>query len=79
MRSQKGASLLKIILIGVAVIAVIIFIVKMSEPQDGIRSVEEETKSWEKSKENLDKANDNLNKATENYINSKKTLESLEK
>lgn len=69
MKNQKGISLLKLVIIIAIIIGGIIFIVAMSQTQNGIGSTEKETREWEKSKDNLNKANENLQKANDNYYN----------
>lgn len=78
MRNTKGISLIKVIIIVVVIILGIVFIVKMSEPQNGIGTLEEETEEWEKTKDKLNKANQNLQEAEDNYYKSLQELREAE-
>ena len=48
MKNQKGISLVKVVIIVAIIIVGIIFVVKMSEPQDGNGSVQEEQEKYNK-------------------------------
>lgn len=75
LRSEKGISL---IVLAIIIIFVIIFIVAMSQPQDGIGTVEEETKKLEEMQKEKNEADDNYLKALNNASESKNNLEQLE-
>ena len=79
MKNQKGISLIKVIIIVAIIILGIIFIVKMSEPQDGIGTVKEEQEKYNKTLQNKEKADKQYQDALENAIKTKENLEKLEK
>ncbi len=79
LKSQKGISLIKLIIIIVVIILGIIFIVKMSEPQNGIGTVKEEQEKYNKALQDKEKADKKYQDALNNAIKSKENLERLEK
>ncbi len=79
MKNQNGISLIKVIIIVAIIILGVIFIVKMSEPQDGIGTVNEEQEKYNKTLQNKEKADKQYQDALENAIKTKENLEKLEK
>ena len=79
MKNQNGISLIKVIIIVAIIILGVIFIVKMSEPQDGIGTVNEEQEKYNKTLQNEEKADKQYQDALENAIKTKENLEKLEK
>lgn len=79
MKNQKGISLIKVVIIVAIIIVGIIFVVKMSEPQDGIGSVQEEQEKYNKTLQEKEKADKQYQDALQNAIKSKENLEKLEK
>lgn len=79
MKNQNGISLIKVIIIVAIIILGVIFIVKMSEPQDGIGTVSEEQEKYNKTLQNKEKADKQYQDALENAIKTKENLEKLEK
>lgn len=79
MKNQKGISLVKVVIIVAIIIVGIIFVVKMSEPQDGIGSVQEEQEKYNKTLQEKEKADKQYQDALQNAIKSKENLEKLEK
>lgn len=78
LKNQKGISLMKLVVIIAIIIVAIIFIVEMSKPRNGIKSIEEETKEWENAQENMNKALEKSRDAQDKYYNSMSTLKELE-
>lgn len=79
LKNQKGISLIKLVIIVAIIIVGIIFVVKMSEPQDGIGSVQEEQEKYNKTLQEKEKADRQYQDALQNAIKSKENLEKLEK
>jgi len=79
MKNQKGIALTKLIIIIAVIILGIVFVVKMSEPQDGILSVEEAQEKYNKTLQEKEKIDKEYQDALENVIQTKETLERLEK
>lgn len=79
MKNQKGISLIKVVIIVAIIIVGIIFVVKMSEPQDGIGSVQEEQEKYNKTLQEKENADKQYQDALEDAIKSKEKLEKLEK
>lgn len=79
LQNQKGISLIKLIIIIVVIIVGIIVIVKMSEPQDGILSVEDAEKQYQNTLREKEKAEQEYQQALNNVVESTNRLEELEK
>lgn len=79
MKNQKGISLIKVVIVVAIIIVGIIFVVKMSEPQDGIGSVQEEQEKYNKTLQEKEKADKQYQDALQNAVKSKENLEKLEK
>ena len=78
MKSQKGMSTIKLIIIIVVIVLGIIFVVAMSKPRNGIGSLKKETKEMEEAQERLRKSNDRTKEAQQNYIDSLTELKEAE-
>ena len=79
LKNQKGITLTKLIIIIAVIILGIVFIVKMSEPQDGIGTLEEEQEKYNKTLQEKENADKKYQDALEDAIKSKEKLEKLEK
>ena len=79
LRSQKGATLKKVIIIIVIIIGAILFIIWGTTPKNGIKSVEEATRDYERTKEKSDKLNQEYINTLEDYSEKKEKLEELER
>lgn len=79
MKNQKGITLTKLIIIIAVIILGIIFVVKMSEPQDGIGTLKEEQEKYNKTLQEKEEADKKYQDALDDAIKSKEKLEKLEK
>lgn len=78
LKNQKGISLIKLVIIIAIIIVAIIFIVKMSQPRDGLGTPEEEAEKLRQTQENYDKTLEETRDAQDKYYNSMSTLKELE-
>lgn len=79
MKNQKGITLTKLIIIIAVIILGIVFVVKMSEPQDGIGTLKEEQEKYNKTLQEKEEADKKYQDALDDAIKSKEKLEKLEK
>lgn len=70
---------MKLLIIVAVIIVGIIFIVKMSETQDGIRTVEEEQEKYNKALQEKENADKKYQEALNKSIETQTRLEQLEK
>lgn len=73
MKNEKGISLIKLIIIVAIIIVGIIFIVKMSETQDGIGTVQDEQEKYNKILQEKEKADEQYQEALENLTKQQTT------
>lgn len=78
LKNQKGISLMKLVIIIAIIILAIIFIVKMSQPRDGLGTPEEESEKLRQTQENYDKALEETRKSQNKASDTMQTLKDLE-
>lgn len=78
LKNQKGISLIKLVIIIAIIIVAIIFIVKMSQPRDGLGTPEEEAEKLRQTQENYDKALEETRKSQNKTSDTMQTLKDLE-
>lgn len=78
LKNQKGITLMKLVITIAIVILVIIFIVKMSQPRDGLGTPQEEAEKLRQTQENYDKALEDTRKSQNKASDAMQNLKELE-